>query len=79
MTRKQLVSVLDRVLGGSTIDRVLREVRSCMVRTREPRSHPRRLASQPIHDFIDALTRRKTTEAMLQRVRSAAGKANRLR
>ena len=79
MTRKQIETAIDRILGGSTTEFIIRELRMSISRTREARSHPRRLASHPIRDFVDTLTRRNMTEATLRRVRLAVNKASRMR
>ena len=80
MTRKQIASALDRLLGGSSSEWVIRELRSSIVRAREARSHPRPLAPRPILDFVETLTgRHKPTDAMLKRVRLAVAKAQRMR
>ncbi len=79
VTRKQIESAIDRFLGGSTTESIIRELRSSIVRAREARSHPRPLASRPIRDFVDTLTHRNMTQSVLKRVRIAVDKAQRMR
>ena len=79
MTRKQISTALDRFLGGTTTESIIRELRSSILRTREAKTQPRRGTSQPIRDFVDTLTRRNMTEAVLKRVRLAVAKAQRMR
>lgn len=79
MTRKQIETAIDRFLGGSTTELVIRELRLSISRAREARSHPRPLASRPLRDFVDTLTRRNMTEAMMKRVRLAVNQASRMR
>jgi len=79
VTRKQISSALDRFLGGTTTEAIIRELHSSIVRTRLARQQPRRLVTTPIRDFVDTLTRRNMTEAVLKRVRVAVAKAQRMR
>ena len=79
MTRKQIETAIDRFLGGSTTELIIRELRLSISRAREARSHPRPLASRRIRDFVDTLTRRNLTEDTLRRVRLAVSKASRMR
>jgi len=79
VTRKQIETAIDRFLGGSTTESIIRELRSSIVRTREARSHPRPLVFRPIRDFVDTLTRRRMTGSVLRGVRTAVVKASRMR
>lgn len=79
VTRKQIETAIDRFLGGSPTELIIRELRLSISRAREARSHPRPLAARPVRDFVDTLSRRNTTEAVLRRVRVAAVKASRTR
>jgi hypothetical protein len=79
VTRKQIETAIDRFLGGSTTELIIRELRMSISRAREARTNPRPLAARPIRDFVDTLTRRNMTESVLKRVRLAVDRAQRMR
>ena len=79
MTRKQIETAIDRFLGGSTTELIIRELRLSISRAREARTNPRPLAARPIRDFVDTLTRRNMTGNVLRGVRLAVAKASRMR
>jgi hypothetical protein len=79
VTRKQFDTAIDRFLGGISSESVLRDLRTSIVRTRAARTNPRPVPQSPIREFVDTLTRRRMTNSMLARLRSAVANVSRLR
>lgn len=78
VTRKQIASAIGRLLGLSTSESVLRELRSSIVKARAARANPRPHA--PVRaNFVDTLTRHNVRNHVLRRVRMAVAQASRTR
>ena len=79
MTRKEIATVLDRLLGASPVRSVAAELQSSIFRIRHEHPHARRSGARQLSDFVDTLTRRKQSDAVLKRVRVALARVSRFR
>ncbi|HEX9162908.1 MAG TPA: hypothetical protein VF980_14480 [Thermoanaerobaculia bacterium] len=77
VTRKDISTAIDRFLGPTGSESVLRELRSSITRTRDAR--PAHAPASTIRDLFDSLTGHNTTDHVLRSLRVAVARASRMR
>ncbi len=74
MTRTQIRTALDKLLGATTTESILHELRASIVRARVEHPAARRAAT-PLRDFLNALSSRGITGSVLRQLRTAAARS----
>ncbi len=74
MTPTQIRAALDKLLGETSTESILHELRASILRTRV--AHPAaRRAAAPLRDFLNAISSRGVTGSVIRQLRTAAAKS----